>query len=476
MDRSIADFYDGQSIFITGGTGFLGKVLVEKLLYSFSGISKIYLLMRQKCDADIHKSLQDMLEKPVFLRLRNERPKSLNKIIPIIGDISEPKLGINEEDEQMLIENVSIVFHAAATVRFNEPLKIAVNINVLGTLRVLDLCQRMRNKKAFVHVSTAYSNVNRKFVEEVIYPAPATLEEVENLIKAGITKDEVQRLISTKGRKNTYLFTKAIAESMVAQNHDTIPTIIVRPSVITSSKVEPIVGWIDSWLGASSLTNAIAKGLNRVILGHPNNCVDLIPVDYVSNLIVVAAAKGTRSEDVAVYGSCTSEINPITMKSLIDMCITETVKHKFNDLPMPFCFYTRSKWLVTTITFLIQIIPAYIADMFLWIIGKRKRYLKLQTTVTLVRDTLENFTNNSWVISAAKSTALYKSLSPSEREQFPFDPADIDWKEYIPSYCAGLGVKIYDFGGKQATWCTKAALRAFCVSSRLMCSSCLLLV
>ncbi|CAH0714675.1 unnamed protein product, partial [Brenthis ino] len=410
MDRSIADFYDGQSIFITGGTGFLGKVLVEKLLYSFSGISKIYLLMRQKCDADIHKSLQDMLEKPlwhVFLRLRNEKPQSLNKIIPIIGDISEPKLGINEADEKMLIENVSIVFHAAAT--------------------------------AFVYVSTAFSNVNRKFIEEVIYPAPASLEEVENLIKAGITKDEVQRLISTKERINTYLFSKAIAESMVAQNHDTIPKIIVRPSIITSSKVEPLVGWIDTCLGVPSLMIAIGKGLNRVLLGNPNNCVDLIPVDYVSNLIVVAAAKGTRSEDVAVYGSCTSEINPITMKSLIDMCITETVKHKWNDLPMPFCFYTRSKWLVTTITFLIQIIPAYIADMFLWIIGKRKRYLKLQSTVTLVRNALENCTNNSWVISAAKSRALYHSLSPSEREQFPFDPADIDWKEYIPSYCAAIG-------------------------------------
>ncbi|CAH0714676.1 unnamed protein product, partial [Brenthis ino] len=437
MDRSIEDFYDGQSIFITGGTGFLGKVLVEKLLYSFSGISKIYLLMRQKRDADIHKSLQDMLEKPIFLRLRNERPQSLNKMIPIIGDISEPKLGINEADEKMLIENVSIVFHAAATVRFNEPLKIAVNINVLGTLRVLDLCQRMRNKKAFVYVSTAFSNVNRKFIEEVIYPAPASLEEVENLIKAGITKDEVQRLI--KERINTYLFSKAIAESMVAQNHDTIPKIIVRPSIITSSKVEPLVGWIDTCLGVPSLMIAIGKGLNRVLLGNPNNCVDLIPVDYVSNLIVVAAAKGTRSEDVAVYGSCTSEINPITMKSLIDMCITETVKHKWNDLPMPFCFYTRSKWLVTTITFLLQIIPAYIADMFLWIIGKRKRYLKLQSSVTLVRNALEKCTNNSWVISAAKSRALYHSLSPSEREQFPFDPADIDWKEYIPSYCAAIG-------------------------------------
>lgn len=44
------------------------------------------------------------------MRLRNEKPQVLNKIVPIVGDISEPKLGINNEDEQMLIENVSVIF------------------------------------------------------------------------------------------------------------------------------------------------------------------------------------------------------------------------------------------------------------------------------------------------------------------------------------------------------------------------------
>ena len=46
--NSIKDFYSGTEIFVTGGSGFIGRVLIEKLLRSCEGISKIYLLMRAK--------------------------------------------------------------------------------------------------------------------------------------------------------------------------------------------------------------------------------------------------------------------------------------------------------------------------------------------------------------------------------------------------------------------------------------------
>jgi alcohol-forming fatty acyl-CoA reductase len=41
----------------------------------------------------------------------------------IEGDLLLPNLGISNEDRKLIIDHVSIVFHSAATVRFDEPLK-----------------------------------------------------------------------------------------------------------------------------------------------------------------------------------------------------------------------------------------------------------------------------------------------------------------------------------------------------------------
>ena len=50
-------------------------------------------------------------------------PEFRCKLEAIEGDILEPNMGISVEDEKKIIENVNIVFHSAATVRFDEPLK-----------------------------------------------------------------------------------------------------------------------------------------------------------------------------------------------------------------------------------------------------------------------------------------------------------------------------------------------------------------
>lgn len=56
--ESIRKFYDGAEVFITGGSGYIGKVLVEKLLRSCSRIKTIYLLMRPKRDVTAQERIQ----------------------------------------------------------------------------------------------------------------------------------------------------------------------------------------------------------------------------------------------------------------------------------------------------------------------------------------------------------------------------------------------------------------------------------
>ncbi|XP_045447489.1 putative fatty acyl-CoA reductase CG5065 [Melitaea cinxia] len=307
MHKTVADFYEGQSIFITGATGFLGKVLLQKLLYSCPNLDKVYILVRDKKDVNIQERLRSVLENPLFSKLRNERPEAFEKIVPIKGDITESKLGLSSEDEIFLVKKVSVVFHLGCSVNFKEKLDVAVNTNVEGTVRILDLTQRMEKIKCFVYVSTAFSNSNTKVIEEVLYPEPIPLEELRKLLKIGMTEEEFQELLSkgailllvfskeqTRNRPNTYLFTKALAEHVVANYHGNVPSIIVRPSIVSSIKTEPVVGWIDNWFGATGHIATVFLGSSRVILTQHENNLDLIPVDYVSNLIIVAASKLKR--------------------------------------------------------------------------------------------------------------------------------------------------------------------------------------
>ena len=62
---SIPEFYAERSVFVTGGTGFMGKVLCEKLLRSCPMISRIYLLVRGKKGLDANTRIEQMFDSKV---------------------------------------------------------------------------------------------------------------------------------------------------------------------------------------------------------------------------------------------------------------------------------------------------------------------------------------------------------------------------------------------------------------------------
>lgn len=66
-DGKIANFFKGKNVFITGATGFLGKILVQKLLRSCPGVSGIYVLVRDKKGKDVYSRIEELCNDPVSI-------------------------------------------------------------------------------------------------------------------------------------------------------------------------------------------------------------------------------------------------------------------------------------------------------------------------------------------------------------------------------------------------------------------------
>ena len=79
----------------------------------------------------------------LFEPLLRERPEALSKLVAVAGDCSERGLGLSVEDRALLQDRVAVVFHGAASVRFDDPVQKAVLLNTRGAREVVDLCAGM---------------------------------------------------------------------------------------------------------------------------------------------------------------------------------------------------------------------------------------------------------------------------------------------------------------------------------------------
>ncbi|CAH0702219.1 unnamed protein product [Spodoptera exigua] len=204
-------------------------------------------------------AVEDLQRSQLFTRLKKTDPESFKKLVPISGDIRLPKLGLKPEDEQTLIDNVSVVYHGAATVKFTEPLAIAMNTNFESTKKLLELSQRMKNIEVFLYISTAFTHTQKKVLVETVYPPPAKVEDIYKFIEE--YGDDEQATLKF---------------------------------IISATKQEPIPGWLDNWYGSTPFLMNASEGWLRIVRGNYNSGIDFIPVDFVTNLSIVAAAKAKR--------------------------------------------------------------------------------------------------------------------------------------------------------------------------------------
>lgn len=88
----------------------------------------------------------------------------------VSGNIAADNLDLSEDDRHELIENVNIIFHCAAVVKFDFSLMEAMKTNVKGTHRILQLAESLKNLDSLVYVSTAFSQSYQTGLEEKYYP------------------------------------------------------------------------------------------------------------------------------------------------------------------------------------------------------------------------------------------------------------------------------------------------------------------
>lgn len=484
----IKEFYDGCDVFVTGGTGFMGKVLIEKLLRSCSGIRNVYVLMRNRKDKNVTDRVQDMLALPLFDKIKTEHPGvAEKKIVPVFGDLSKIRLGMSDDDYDMLVRNVSIVFHVAATVRFDEPLQEAIIKNVRGTREVVELASQMKNLIAFLHVSTTYCNCNRVYVDEKVYKSPISWQDA--ILIAENLDPKLSEICTTKFLglfPNTYTFTKLLAEQIINERSDrsnhnnNMPMVIFRPSIVTSSVAEPVTGWIDNFNGPIGLMLACGKGVTLVTLGNKDSTPDFMAVDLsIKAMIVAAYHRGIHNSSsdnpLTVYNS-SSVKKSITNSELIQIAVKYFMLHPFDEiLWRPRIFVTTSKPIFFFLTIIQQVLPALLVDIVQKATGKSHKInlVKLQQKIYLATMAVSTFTLNTWTFVNTNFLGLLAHIPDNEKEDFDFDFEDIIAEEVFIKCLIGAQKYLFNTNPnkiiqarrklKKLIWMDRFLITSFCV-------------
>jgi len=170
----IPEFYSNKTIVVTGCTGFVGKVVLEKLMRSCPNFKCIYVLVRPKKGVSLLKRLDEIFKSeifdPYFVANPAMRKGWRNVIFPLGGDLTMTELGLNKEHQEVLLKKADVVINCAASVNFDDPILDALQINYFGCLRLFEFVTKSETCDTFCHVSTAYVNSDKSgTIEEKLY-------------------------------------------------------------------------------------------------------------------------------------------------------------------------------------------------------------------------------------------------------------------------------------------------------------------
>ncbi|CAG9772724.1 unnamed protein product [Ceutorhynchus assimilis] len=440
----IPKYFSGKKLFITGGSGFMGKVLIEKILRSCPDVSTIYVLIRPKKGKSPEERIKLITDIPLFDTLKKQIPDNLKKIVPVLGDVMNIGLGLSAESRKLLTNEVDIIYHAAASVRFDDPLKDAILLNTRGTREVVHLAQEMNHLDVLVHVSTTYCQADKKVIEEKIYPAHADWRE--SIYIAENADPHILDILTPhylNGMPNTYTFTKSLAEHVVNDLcSGQIPCVIFRPSIVISSLKDPVPGWIDNFNGPVGILVASGKGILRSLYTEPSLTADYIPVDIVIRALLMATwAKSLEKNNqlsASVYNGSNNNINNITINQLIEMGRKLCWEYPLNNvLWYPSGVVTRCYPNHILRIVLSHILPALVVDGLLKLTGNRPILLKIQRKIFIANMALQFFITQEWKFENEKSAALEDVILDEDRNDFAYGRRDVDPYEYFTKALMG---------------------------------------
>jgi NAD(P)-dependent dehydrogenase (short-subunit alcohol dehydrogenase family) len=230
-----------MSYFVTGGTGFIGQNLI-KLLLKRRG--KIYVLVR--------KGSLEKLEK-----LQSDWGPAARKIVPVMGDLTKPYLGVAPAMRKQLEGEIGHVFHLAAIydLAADEASQQAANID--GTRNAIRFAEKVKAKH-FHHASS--------IAAAGLYPGTFTEDMFDEAI----------------GLDNPYFRTKHDSEALVRQTCK-VPWRIYRPGIVVGDSETGIIDKIDGPYYFFKLIQKMRRAMPAWMpaLGLEGGRLNIVPVDYV---------------------------------------------------------------------------------------------------------------------------------------------------------------------------------------------------
>ncbi|MDB9314041.1 amino acid adenylation domain-containing protein [Spirulina sp. CS-785/01] len=127
------------ALFLTGASGFLGGGMLHELLQNTR--ADIYCLVRATSKAEAYAKIQRQLK-----RYFSWEEEFSDRIFTILGDLSQPCLGLNSRQFARLAEKIDRIYHCAAWVNIVYPYSALETVNVQGTQEVIRLASQCKIK------------------------------------------------------------------------------------------------------------------------------------------------------------------------------------------------------------------------------------------------------------------------------------------------------------------------------------------